>query len=82
MSRILTETDPQKLKKIAAQLGGGGDVVTVIQANAPEFLPQILPLLGAAGTTPATLGNIGGGLAADIYQQSPQLNDMQRALIQ
>ena len=81
MSRILTETDPQKLKKIAAQLGGGGDVVTVIQANA-EFLPQILPLLGAAGTSPATLGNIGGGLAADIYQQSPQLNDMQRALIQ
>ena len=82
MARILTETDPQKLKKIAAQLGGGGDVVTVIQANAPEFLPQILPLLGTAATTPATLGNIGGGFAADIYQQSPQLNDMQRALIQ
>ena len=84
ISRILLETDPAKLRLISAQLGDGADIVQVIKANAPEFLPRILPFItesvGERGIRPLTVGNITGGLGADVYSRSPQLNDNQRAI--
>ena len=80
MSRILTQTDPKKLNAILAELDGGGDLLTIVKAKAPELLPKILPFFAQGATRAPLTGNIIGGQSAEL---NPTLfNQDQQALMQ
>jgi hypothetical protein len=69
--RILTERDPQKLQKIAAELKGN-NVLDVFRRFAPEFLPSI----GRAAIGPYAVSAIAGGAAPSVQQATPGLLDI------
>ena len=78
IARVLTETSPELLPKILADLGQG-TLLDSIQRNAPFIVPEILPILGRGLTGPGNVGQISGRRGSEFAPEN--LNSAQMGLI-
>jgi hypothetical protein len=78
IARVLTETSPELLPKILADLGQG-TLLDSIQRNAPFIVPEILPILGRGLTGPGNVGQISGRRGLEFAPEN--LNTAQMGLI-
>jgi hypothetical protein len=78
IARVLTETSPELLPKILADLGQG-TLLDSIQRNAPFIVPEILPILGRGLTGPGNVGQISGRRGLEFAPEN--LNSAQMGLI-
>ncbi len=82
LAKMMTEVDPVRLKRIQEELLGGGDLLTVVKRNAPEFMDKVLPFIGQGLTRAPLVGNIVGGntATADPFE-ARGLNQQQQRLL-
>lgn len=78
IARVMTETSPDLLPKILADLGQG-TMIDSIKRHAPGLLPELLPMLGRGLTSPGNVGSMSGRFGADIAPTN--LNSAQMGLM-
>lgn len=78
IARVLTETSPELLPKILADLGQG-TMIDSIKRHAPGLLLELGPMLGQGLTSPGNVGSMSGRFGADIAPTN--LNSAQMGLM-
>lgn len=72
LARVLTETRPEALPAIIADLGKGS-LIDSVKRNAPEMLPMLVPVLARGLTGPGVVGGTGGRIGAELTPEQQTL---------